>query len=115
MVRWVVITLAHLHAVYEDKEVMEDRKQVEQQQFIPCKDSAGYGCAGFCQYGLRCKRGPNGCTCGSKLHNSAQYPCILCSSNLISTFTDEIIIYLNPYLWYGTLGGYYIISSSCSL
>ena len=67
MVRWVVITLSHLHAVYEDKEVMEDRKQVEQQQFIPCKNSAGYGCAGFCQYGLRCKAGPNGCTCVSNI------------------------------------------------
>ena len=54
--------------VYENVQQTRGHKEVEQQQFIPCEDSAGYGCAGFCEYGVRCRPGPNGCTCGSKFY-----------------------------------------------
>ena len=39
----------------------------EQQQFIPCEDSAEYSCSGFCPFGVRCRPTPGGCTCGASI------------------------------------------------
>ena len=65
--------------VYNHEEVKNHEELVEQQQFIPCLDSADYSCSGFCEYGLRCKPTASGCTCGSK-----------CTVRIIITLKVEI-------------------------